>query len=131
MITVGQPKQMPRIQHSHPRILSVSYDDLLLRMRQMILQNEGYVVVSAHGLENGLRQCNEGGFDVFILGHSIPDQDKRKMVEAFQSERPAPIISLTRGASEQRVDGANYHIDPDPEALLKLLAEITRKNAVA
>jgi hypothetical protein len=36
---------------------------------------------------------------------------------------------INKGASEQRVDGANYHIDPDPEPLLKLVAEITRTNA--
>lgn len=120
---------MPKTERRHRRILSVSYDDLLLRMRQMILKNEGYAVVSAYGLENSLAQCKKGGFDLFILGHSIPNQDKRQMVEAFRSECPAPIISLTRGASEQRVDGANYHIDPDPEPLLKLLAEITRNAA--
>jgi DNA-binding response OmpR family regulator len=120
-------RQMPKTKRPHIRVLSVSYDDLLLRMRQMILENEGYIVVSAHGLENSLAQCKKGGLDPFILGHSIPDQDKRKLVETFQSECPAPIISLTRGASEQRVDGANCHIDPDPEPLLKLLAQITRK----
>jgi DNA-binding response OmpR family regulator len=100
-------------------------------MRQMILENEGYIVVSAHGLENSLAQCKKGGFDLFILGHSIPDQDKRKLVETFRGECQAPIISLTRGASEQRVDGAGYHIEPDPERLLKLIGEITHKKAAA
>jgi CheY-like chemotaxis protein len=131
VITVGQPKQMHRTEHSYPRILSVSYDDLLLRTRQMILENEGYTVVSAHGLENSLAQCKKGGFDLFILGHSIPDQDKRQMVEAFRRECPAPIISLTRGASEQRVDGADYHADPEPEVLLKVIVKITPKPAAA
>jgi DNA-binding response OmpR family regulator len=120
---------MHKTEQPSTRILSVSYDNLLLRMRQMILENAGYIVVSAHGLENSLAQCKQGDFDLFILGHSIPDEDKRKMVEAFQSECPAPIISLTRGSSEQRVDGAGYHIEPDPERLLKLIAEITRKKA--
>jgi DNA-binding response OmpR family regulator len=122
---------MHKTEQPHTRILSVSYDDLLLRMRQMILENEGYIVVSAHGLENSLAQCKKGGFDLFILGHSIPDQDKRKLVETFRSECPAPIISLTRGASEPRVDGAGYHIEPDPERLLKLIAQITHKKAAA
>jgi hypothetical protein len=36
----------------------------------------------------------------------------------------AGIISLRRGASEQMVDGADFHIEPDPELLLKLLADI-------
>jgi hypothetical protein len=46
------------------------------------------------------------------------------MMEAFRQVCPAPIISLRRGASEQMVDGADFHIEPDPEPLLKLLADI-------
>lgn len=123
--------KQPHTRHPVTRILSVSYNDLLLRMRQMILENEGYIVVSAHGLEHALAQCKEGSFDLFILGHSIPAHDKRQMVEAFQRECPGPIISLTRGASEQLVDGADYHLDPDPEPLLKLIAEITQERTAA
>ena len=92
----------------------------------MILENEGYSVVSAHGFHNSMEQCKKGGFDLFVLGHSIPYEEKSKMVESFRRECPGPIISLTRGASEQRVDGADFHIDPDPEPMLKLLSQITR-----
>jgi DNA-binding response OmpR family regulator len=116
---------------SKVRILSVSYDELLLQMRRMILENAGYDVVSAHGLKKSLEECKKGGFDLFILGHSIPNQDKRQMVETFRRKCPSPIISLTRGASEQRVDGADYHIDPDPELMLKLIAETIQKKLEA
>ena len=110
-----------------PRILSVSYDELLLRMRHMILQNESYAVVSTHGFDQSMQQCRKGGFDLFVLGHSIPNQDKRQMVETFRRKCAAPIISLTRGASEQRVDQADFHMEPDPETLLKLISEIVKK----
>ena len=117
---------MPNAEHN-VRILSVSYDELLLKMRRMILENAGYAVVSAHGLEKSLEECNKGDFDVFVLGHSIPSRDKRQMVETFRRNCPGCIISITRGASEQRVEGADYRIDPDPEPLLKLIAEIVQK----
>lgn len=113
------------------RILSVSYDELLLRMRHMIFQNEGYDVVSAYGLESSLEQCKKGGFHLFVLGHSIPSDDKRKMVEAFRRACPAPIISLQRGASEPWVDEADYHVDPDPEPLLRVVAEVSQKQVAA
>ena len=115
-------------ERSTMRILSVSYDELLLRMRHMILENEGYAVVSTHGFDQSLEQSRRGGFDLFVLGHSIPNQDKRQLVETFRRECAAPIISLTRGASEQRVDGADFHIDPDPEPLLNLISEIAKQN---
>jgi DNA-binding NtrC family response regulator len=106
------------------RILSLSYDETLLRMRHMILEKAGYAVLSAHGFASSLEHCKQGGFDLFILGHSIPHAEKRKMVEAFRQVCPAPIISLRRGASEQMVDGADFHIEPDPERLLELIAGI-------
>ena len=97
----------------------------------MILENEGYEVVSAHGFANGTEHCKQGGFDVFILGHSIPYDEKRKMVEIFRQVCPAPIISLRRGASEQMVDGADFHIESDPEPLLKLVDQLVHERPAA
>lgn len=106
------------------RILSVSYDDPLLRTRHMLLEREGHEVVSSLGFTESLKRCEEGGFDLFLLGHSIPHTDKLKLVETFREHCPATIISLRRSAGEQPVDGADYHIEPDPEPLLKLVKEI-------
>jgi CheY-like chemotaxis protein len=120
---------MPKTEHPKTRILSVSYDELLLRMRHMILKNEGYTVVSTYGLKSSLKQCQKGGFDLFVLGHSIPHGDKRNMVEAFRQSCPGQVISLTRGASEPFLDGADFHIEPDPERLVRLIAEINSKES--
>jgi DNA-binding response OmpR family regulator len=113
------------------RILSVSYDETLLRMRHMILEKEGYEVVSSVGLNPSLEHCKRGGFDLLVLGHSIPNGNKWKVVETFRQVCPAPIISLRRGASEQMVDGADFHIETDPEPLLKLVADVVRKKGAA
>jgi CheY-like chemotaxis protein len=113
--------------HSKMRVLSVSYDDLLLRMRQMILENAGYTVVSALGFEKGLEECKKAGFDLFILGHSIPYEEKGEMVKTFRQACTGVVISLQRGASEPRVVTADFHVDPYPEPLLKLIGELRRK----
>jgi DNA-binding response OmpR family regulator len=117
---------MHKAEHAKTRILSVSYDELLLRMRQMILENAGYTVVSALGFEKSLEECKKAGFDLFILGHSIPHNEKCKMVEAFREVCAGVIISLQRGASEQRVVTADFHVDSDPEPLLNLIHEIVQ-----
>jgi DNA-binding response OmpR family regulator len=106
------------------RILSVSYDEPLLRTRHMLLQREGYQVVSSLGFDNSLEYCKNGGFDIFVLGHSIPHEEKRKLVASFRTQCPGPIISLRRSYGEQPVDGADYQIEPDPEPLLKLISEL-------
>ena len=68
----------------------------------------------------------QGDFDIFVLGHSIPHSDKHQMVQAFHKASSGTVVSL-RSSGEQPVDGADYHIEPDPEPLLKLISEITRR----
>jgi len=113
------------------RILSVSYDQTLLRMRQMLFENQGYEVVSSDGLTSSLEHSKQGGFDLLVLGHSVPDEEKQTVVQAFRKVCSAPIISLRRTAGEAKVDGADYHIEPDPEPLLKLVADVIRKRSAA
>ncbi len=105
------------------RILSVSYDEPLLRTRHMLLQTRGHDVVSSFGFTLSLEHCKHGGFDLFILGHSIASEDKRELVNAFRQKCSGPVISLLR-TDEPLVDGADYHIQPDPEPLLALVDKI-------
>jgi ActR/RegA family two-component response regulator len=60
------------------RILSVSCDETLLRTRHMLLERAGYEVVPAMGYEAGLGECNKALFDLFVLGHSIPNPRRRR-----------------------------------------------------
>jgi DNA-binding response OmpR family regulator len=113
------------------RILSVSYDEPLLRTRHMLLQHSGYDTVSSLGFMASLQHCKEGKFDLFILGHSIPYSDKKQLVEEFRHACPAPIISLRRNSGEQLVDGADYHLEPDPEPLLNLVERVLSGKAAA
>ena len=78
------------------RILSVSYDMSLLATRKMLLEQKGYAVVNALGFSKALASCRDGGFDLFILGHSIPHDDKLALIEAFRAHCSAPIVSLER-----------------------------------
>ncbi len=105
------------------RILSVSYHETLLQTRQSVLESEGHDVVSAQGFVQGLEQCNQGGFDLFILGHSIPHKDKQRLVEAFHSTGSAPVISLLRNC-EAPVDSADFHVHPDPDEIVRVVAKV-------
>src|SRR5262249_23951205 len=72
------------------RVLSVSYDEALRCTRQLLLEAQGYEVISTDRLESTLEQCKLGGFDLFVLGHSIPQEDKQRMVEAFRQYCSVP-----------------------------------------
>jgi len=73
---------------------------------------------------NAVAQCHRGGYQLFILGHSIPLRDKVELINTFRRNCPAPVVSLRRGG-EPSVDAADYHVFPDdPEELLNKVAEI-------
>ncbi len=109
------------------RILSVSSDAPLLRTRHMLLERDGYEVVSTLGTEEAVEKCRQNGFDLMILGHSIDRIEKQKIVEAFRTQCDGTIVSLRRSIGEERLPGAHFHIDPDPEALLKTVAQIVQQ----
>ena len=104
-------------------ILSVSYDVSLLATRQMLLQQKGYSVTSCLGFSKAIEHCRKGGFDLFVLGHSIPASDKIALIEAFRGNSPAPIMSLER-VGEEKVP-CDLHVSPDnPEKFLRVVEEI-------
>jgi CheY-like chemotaxis protein len=103
-------------------ILSVSYDNSLLKTREMILHARGYRVTSALGLDSALAQFEkEAKFDAVVIGHSIPHSDKEALVEVFRANSPGPVIALKK-PGEARVRGADVEIQPDPEELIAALA---------
>jgi len=105
------------------RILSVSYDVSLLATRQLMLELKGHQVTSALGFTDALEHCKNAGFDLFVLGHSIPVKDKQSLIKAFKENCPAPILSLER-TDEERVS-CDFHVSPDkPEELLQKVATI-------
>lgn len=109
------------------RILCVSYDEVLLRTRAMLLQHEGYGVVSSLGFTNSLRHCNEGGFDLFVLGHSIPIPDQEELTRVFKKSCKGPVVSLRRGIGQAPLSGADVTIDPEPEELLRIVSRLLRR----
>jgi DNA-binding response OmpR family regulator len=79
-----------------PRVLSISYDLNLLSIRQMLLEAHGYEVVSAEGFVQALKKCKAGGYDLLIMGHSIPNADKEVLIVEATKQCNAPVLSLQR-----------------------------------
>ena len=107
-----------------PRILSISYDSSLLFTREAMLKLAGYDVVSAEGFADAIEHCS-GHFDLIIMGHSIPQKDKRAMLAALNEHGcQAPLLSLLRHG-ESRISEATRSADPqDVEGLLNTVKEM-------
>jgi DNA-binding response OmpR family regulator len=101
------------------RILSISYQEALLVTRQMLLQQRGYEVVSGLGFVEAVMHCERGGFDLLLLGHTVPQLDKEKLIALFRQHCNAPVLSLQR-TRETPLDGAEHHALSDtPHELLE------------
>jgi DNA-binding NtrC family response regulator len=110
------------------QILSVSYDQALLLTRQLMLEGQGYEVVSALGFKEAEKRCKDGIFQLLVIGHSIPLTDKQALMEQFRGHSRAPVVSLLR-SGEAFVDGADYHVSPDdPPALVREIVRIVPPN---
>src|SRR5215813_10071585 len=111
------------------RILLISYDEQLLIARRVLLEREGYNVASALGLKEALANCNDGAFDLVILGHSIPLADKEGLVRTFRACSSAPILSLWDN-DEAFTNSVDYLAFSDsPEKLLGNVAAILERRA--
>lgn len=112
------------------RILYVSYDEHLLITRRALLEQDGYLVTSALGLNEALAVCGDGGFHLFILGHAVPREDKERLIAIFRRTCTAPILSLWK-RKEPVLDGVNYvTFSDDPVQFLKSVAMILLRCAV-
>lgn len=100
-------------------ILSISYNEPLLHTREWMLKAEGFRVTSVSGFVDAMRRCQEGGFDLAIMGHSIPHQDQMILVKEFKQFCPAPVLSLvTHG--DAPLPQADFWLEASdgPEALI-------------
>lgn len=111
------------------RLLSVSYDEPLLRTREILLCRQGYSVTSALGFIAAVDECKAGEFDLLILGHSIPHADKVELVHTFRTHCPAPVLAL-RHYGDAPLPGADAQIFPDDiEGLLNKVKSMLRNRS--
>jgi len=75
------------------RILHVGTNDAVMTTRRAILQRAGHEVTLAHNVREVLAACMANGFDVVILGQSLPPREKQRVVHTVM-EHCTPIRFL-------------------------------------
>jgi DNA-binding response OmpR family regulator len=111
------------------RVLTIGNDESALEIWRLLLESKGHTAVASSGAA-ALQQCAHGPFDVLILGRSVPDADKKKLIEGLRQCCPAPVISVFSGDVEPN-DGAEFHCKPSPEEVLRLIDEIVTRRSAA
>lgn len=99
-------------------ILSVGYDPVLLGTRRLLLQSAGYIVESSGSVENAIYRFRTGDFDLVVLCHSMPEQERRRLLHLIRDYGSAtPVIFIS--SAEPSPDGfSDLSIENHPAALL-------------
>jgi len=110
------------------RVLSVSYDPVLLKTREMILEQQGYTVCSVQTVEAAMEASHSKSFDVAIIGHSIPLEDQRQIATVIRRNRAAPFVVALKSRESEDTPFADRAVDAHkPEQMIAELARMFRE----
>src|SRR5438105_15411574 len=90
----NEKTKLPRPQ----KILSIAYDASLATTRYLLFSRAGFQVSSALTMEDAILHCKSGGFNLVVIGHSIPSKDKKSLLEEIRKRCAAPVLALHRRA---------------------------------
>jgi CheY-like chemotaxis protein len=110
----------------HPVILCIEDRLPSLTMRRMVLENAGYVVVTATSGRDALRRLADSHIDLVLSDHYLRSEMGTAIAAEIKKLRPEIPILLISGAQDvpetQDVDGVVYKAD-GPTKLLVLIAQ--------
>lgn len=119
---VGQ-MNVPLAKRSIKRIFQIAYDEESGVQRTELLENRGCGVISV--------LCNEAArvllssiqhYDLFIVGHSAPEETRREMVDWLKAHYPGVKI-LALNPPDQQVPNADYNLPQNgPENWLPIIS---------
>ena len=108
----------------HTLVLAVGRDSVLLETRSQVLQAAGYTVIPERSLKKAVARFRDGDFDLVLLCHSIPAQDRERLTRLLREHTSrAPIVSVS--CSVSALDSfADATIGNDPKELILGLREL-------
>ena len=103
-------------------IFAVGWDPIVLSSRCSVLRYDGCLVRSASSIDETIEGLSQTDFDLVLLCHSIPVQDRDRLIKIIRSANPQIPVYLVASASNDSeaglVDGI---LSSRPEDLLKAL----------
>jgi DNA-binding response OmpR family regulator len=106
------------------KLLCISNDEILMRTRQLLFEQQGYRVVSALGFVAGLNECKTGEFDAAFIGHSVPHVDKLELVREFSARNHGPVVVMHTAWEDQVRGVKSLSVGDGPKLVLDTLRDL-------
>jgi CheY-like chemotaxis protein len=110
-------------------VLSVGLDSLVLATRNLFLQSEGYIVVSALSVKEAVGSFRNGDFDLVLLDNSLPTKDRDRLtclIRASGSRVPVASVAPEHSHDDSFADAM---LESDPNKLLLGMRSVLLKTA--
>ena len=110
-------------------VLAVGSNRLLMSTRILVLQSAGYIVESASSLQDAVDRFHVGDFDIVLLCHSVPAEDRDRLARSIRATGSlTPIVSIANRLGECDAF-ANATLEDGPNKFLVGIKEALSKAA--
>jgi CheY-like chemotaxis protein len=110
-----------------PLILCIDDDEIVLRIRKLLISGAGYEVMTAESGETGLVLFRDHAIDLVISDHFLSGSNGNEIAREMKAIKPAVPILIASGsagpASLEYADGFVSKGEP-PSELLKAIAKL-------
>ena len=115
--------QSSQVMPVEKRVTCVSWNEALAKSRELLLRSLGVAVVSGV-YEREARSACQKDADLLVLGHSVPKDQKRLLIEVFRQHSSAPVLSLLQ-SGDSKLPEATFAVGADkPEEVLRMVRQI-------
>ena len=113
-------------------ILAVGHDPLIASTRSSVLRGAGYAVESATSAEQAIDRFRSQDFDLVILCHTIPLEERRCLARLIRASRSFVPVLYVQPLVEPSTDGlADAIIGSHPNELLSGVEEALNQAAAS
>lgn len=112
-------------------ILAAGQDPVVLSSRCSVLRSAGYIVQSASSIAEAIDRYFDVDFDFVLLCHSIPVEDRDRLIRVIRSSgSQIPIYTVDSASVDFQTGLADGILSSGPGDLIKELDATLRKGAL-
>lgn len=108
-------------------ILSAGRDPNLLASRNEVLRRQGHQVVVAMTSAQVVEAFFGGDFDMVLLCHTIPSDERRKIIRLVHNHAPSTPVMVVSAYEGQARDAGAIAVPNQPQDLVAAVADEARR----